>query len=136
MKEGNERSDRWRDWHKLRKPAAWVMRVAINYCNRWWRQIGNREVLASSLEDLELTIEDLAEAAPVVESLDPDLLKAIADLSARQRTVVALQDLYGLRPNQIAEVLGIKSSTVSVHYGRAMDALRKRLSDWEEEDGC
>ena len=126
----------YRRWEDLITPKAWVMRVAINYRNRWWRRIGSREVLAADTEVLDVTVEGLAAAAPVAAHFDPELVKALADLSSRQRTVVALRYLYDLQTNEIAEVLGIDSATVSVHHSRAMDALRRRLTDRGEGGAC
>lgn len=127
-------------WERLTYPKAWAMRVAINYCKRWWSRTGNREVLEAELAKSDLTIEDLAREAPAAVMSDPDFLGAVAELSPRQRTIMALHYLYGWPIGEIPKVLGISAVTVAVHHHRALTKLREKLrerkGDGEGEGPC
>lgn len=55
------------------------------------------------------------------------LVAAIRQLSRRQREVVALHYLVGLREGEVAEVLGIGGGSVRRHMDRALRRLREEL---------
>ncbi len=121
----------WQHWEELRNPRAWVWRVAYHYVKRQGSR-GNREVLTAVFDErLDVTAEALATAAPAADESDPDLVKAVADLPAQQRAVVACRYLFGLRPRDVARTLGIDRRTESEHHRRAIKTLKKRLADWE-----
>lgn len=125
----------WQRWPELHNPRAWVWQVAYNHVRAWWRRIGKHEVLIGVLdEDMELTAGALAATAPAAAEVDLDLLKAIADLPAQQRAVVAGRYVVGLRPGEVAGALGIDRRTESEHHRRAMMTLRQRLAGWGDTD--
>jgi RNA polymerase sigma factor (sigma-70 family) len=122
----------WQQWAKLRNPRAWALKVADNHMRKWYQRVGNREMLTGVFgEGLDVTAEALATAAPAAAEVDPDLLKAVADLPTQQRAVVAYRYLLGLRPREVADTLGIDRRTESEHHRRAMKTLRERVADWE-----
>jgi RNA polymerase sigma factor (sigma-70 family) len=124
----------WQRWGTLRDPPAWALKVAHNHVRSWYQRVGNREVLTGVFdEDLEITAEALATAAPAAAEVDPDLLKAVADLPGQQRAVIAYRYLLGLRPWEVADALGIDRRTESEHHRRAMKTLGERIADWEED---
>lgn len=99
---------------------------------KWYQRVGNREMLTGVFgEGLDVTAEALTAAAPAAAEVDPDLLKAVADLPTQQRAVVAYRYLLGLRPREVADTLGIDRRTESEHHRRAMKTLRERVADWE-----
>lgn len=59
---------------------------------------------------------------------DVDLLRAVADLSVHQRSVVFLAYWQDLTESEIAETLGVARSTVHRTLVRARSRLRKALS--------
>lgn len=125
----------WQRWPELNNPRAWVWQVAYNHVRAWWRRIAAHEVLIGVLdEDVELTAGALAAAAPAAAEVDLDLLKAIADLPAQQRAVVAGRYVVGLRPGEVARALGIDRRTESEHHRRAIMTLRQRLAGWGNTD--
>jgi RNA polymerase sigma factor (sigma-70 family) len=125
----------WQRWPELNNPRAWVWQVAYNHVRAWWRRIAAHEVLIGVLdEDVELTAGALAAAAPAAAEVDLDLLKAIADLPAQQRAVVAGRYVVGLRPREVARALGIDRRTESEHHRRAIMTLRQRLAGWGNTD--
>jgi RNA polymerase sigma factor (sigma-70 family) len=122
----------WQRWGTLRNPRAWVWQVATNYVKTWGRRIGNREVLTGVFDErFEVTAEVLTTAAPAAAEADMDLLKALADLPAQQRAVVAGRYVLSLRPREVAHALGIDRRTESEHHRRATKTLRERLAGWE-----
>jgi DNA-directed RNA polymerase specialized sigma24 family protein len=59
--------------------------------------------------------------------LEPQLPKALAGLSERQRTVVLLIFGYDWRLSEVAEFLGVSKSAVQTHADRGMRTLRRKL---------
>lgn len=57
----------------------------------------------------------------------PDVFAALRALPERQRACVVLVDLVGMDSDGVAEMLGIRASTVRVHVSRARDVLRHVL---------
>jgi RNA polymerase sigma-70 factor (ECF subfamily) len=68
-------------------------------------------------------------AAPQPTSLRPsdELLAAIAELPADQRSVVVLRHLLELTPREVATTLDLPVGTVNSRMRRALDALRAAL---------
>jgi RNA polymerase sigma-70 factor (ECF subfamily) len=56
-----------------------------------------------------------------------EILRALSQLSVRQRQVVVLRDWAGMETNEVAKLLGMRDSTVRVHLARAREALRTAL---------
>jgi len=63
------------------------------------------------------------------------LVAALQSLPKRQRQVVALRYLSGLREEEVATALGVSTSTASTHLRRGLDALKGRLGDAFTEQG-
>jgi DNA-directed RNA polymerase specialized sigma24 family protein len=57
--------------------------------------------------------------------VEPGLSRALAGLSDRQRAVVLLVHGAGWTHGEVAQVLGVKLSTVQKHTERAMSSLRQ-----------
>ena len=66
--------------------------------------------------------------------LGPALDKALAQLSADQRTLLLLHDVDGWRQEDVAEVLGVPIGTVKSRLHRSRAALRKYLQDCMEPE--
>lgn len=114
----------WKHWDQLDKFGnleVWVVRTALRLHVSLWRRVRRREVF------------NLPErpAPPTPPEIDPKLRSAIKRLPRRQREVIALRYLMDLRPNEIAEVLGIAEKTVSVHHHRAIQTLHAMLEGEE-----
>lgn len=106
-------------WDKVSgydQPSTWVRRVAIRLAVRESRRVIRR----SELERLVLLDDSLTETRS-----DPDLISAVRQLSARQRTIVVLFYLEDRPMDEIAELLGCSKSSGWVHLHRA----RARLAD-------
>jgi RNA polymerase sigma factor (sigma-70 family) len=62
-----------------------------------------------------------------VPDIDPDLSDALMALPDTQRTAIWLAHGCGWQHTEIAEVMGIGTSTVSTHVARALRGLRSKL---------
>ncbi|MBV8160838.1 MAG: sigma-70 family RNA polymerase sigma factor [Acidimicrobiia bacterium] len=113
----------WRQVSRLPHRDAWVLRVATNLAIDASRR---RRVPPGLQEPL-----DVEEAATVRIAL----VAALESLPRRQRQVVALRYLSGLREDEVATALGVSTSTASTHLRRGLDALRGRLGDAFTEQG-
>jgi RNA polymerase sigma-70 factor (sigma-E family) len=114
----------FRSWRKVRKaddPHHYVRRILINAYLSMTRRRSFTESPAAEI-DLEHTAPD-----PATEVANSDALwRALADLSARERVVLVLRYYQDLDDRTIAEVLGIKPSSVRATASRALATLRRR----------
>lgn len=116
----------WRDLRALRDPArldAWLYRLLVNACRDQQRRQPRR--LA------ELGPVAHAVAAPVDSIADVDrrdqIQRGFLRLTAEHRMVLVLHHFLGLRPAEIADLLGIPVGTATsrMHYGAR--ALRSAI---------
>ncbi|WP_306205654.1 sigma-70 family RNA polymerase sigma factor [Actinoplanes sp. RD1] len=68
------------------------------------------------------------QAAPVAPEGDPELWARLATLPRQQRAVVVLRFYEDLGDDEIAEVLGCRTSTVRAYASRALATLRITLT--------
>ncbi|MGW1346592.1 SigE family RNA polymerase sigma factor [Kribbella sp. NPDC002412] len=113
----------FRSWRKVRKaddPHHYVRRILINAYLSMTRRRSFTEAPAAEI-DAENTVPDHA-----TEVANSDALwRALAELSARERVVLVLRYYQDLDDHTIAEVLGIKPSSVRATASRALATLRK-----------
>ena len=64
---------------------------------------------------------------------DPGLPKALATLSQRQRLAVVLVHGYGYTLREVAEVTGVRPTTVQNHLTRGLSRLRRMLGVDDED---
>ena len=106
---------------------AWVMNAAWKVCMEVQRRrIRPQE---SSLVDLEWLGEDLVVERPV-------LIKALASLTKRQRTVVMSRYYFGYDVGETAAVLGMSDSQVRTASHEATRHLRRLLADRTPDDAA
>jgi RNA polymerase sigma-70 factor (ECF subfamily) len=107
----------------LDRPGAWVRRVALRKAGRTrWRRGRRRVVEAASFDHGSATGET-----------DVDLIRALGQLSAAQRTAVVLHHLGGWPTADIAHVLGIADVTVRSHLTRGRRRLAELLAEPDHE---
>jgi RNA polymerase sigma-70 factor (ECF subfamily) len=106
---------------RIREPVPWIYRTAFRIASR----------------ELQRERRPLPAAPDPVPGLDPgeiqDVIRALAMLSANQRSAVLLHDLEGFTSPEVARLLGMSAATVRVHLFRGRRRLREVLGA-EEDD--
>jgi RNA polymerase sigma-70 factor (sigma-E family) len=114
----------FRSWRKVRNaddPHHYVRRILVNEYLSMTRRRSFTEAPTADL-DPQRTVPD--HATHVANS--DDLWRALATLSARERVVLVLRYYQDLDDQTIADVLGIKPSSVRATASRALASLRRR----------
>ncbi len=106
---------------------AWLIRVTVNASKSLMTTAWNRKKV--SMED----VEGVLEGKSGLDELDMDqlLLKEVAKLKEKYRIVVHLFYFEELSVKEIAQVTGMKESTVKSNLFRAREILKQNL---KEED--
>jgi len=120
----------WRDMRALRDPErwdAWLYRLLLNACRDEQRRLRRRPLVVQI--DPERVIEGRDMSTEIIRRDELD--RGFRKLSVDHRMVLAMHFYLGLRPGQIARLLGIPEGTATsrLHYGGR--ALREAL----EHDG-
>ncbi|GAB2597248.1 SigE family RNA polymerase sigma factor [Kribbella endophytica] len=113
----------FRSWRKVQRaddPHTYVRRILINSYLSMTRRRSFTEAPAADL-DPDHTVPDPAN--DIVAS--DDLWRTLATLSARERVVLVLRYYQDLDDRTIADLLGIKPSSVRSIASRALGTLRK-----------
>lgn len=129
----------WRVWRSLarykndRPLFPYLVTVAVNHLHdrwrtsRWLEDVDFAEA-ADQLLDPRPPVHDEVEARELLAAL----AKAVDELPANYRVVIALRYQAEMRYEQIAETLDLPVNTVRTHLYRATQLLRARM---EELDG-
>jgi RNA polymerase sigma factor (sigma-70 family) len=59
--------------------------------------------------------------------IEPGLERAVAELTESQRVAVVLVHGFGWTAREVAELLGVKATTVQTHVERALARLRSAM---------
>lgn len=130
---------KWEQFEGRSSPATWLYTIASRRCQRMRRKKSGEPARMESLSELlpgpAADIPDLA--TPELDQLDEQLQKeiqvsveaAIASLPVTFRLPVVLKEIADFSISEIAEILGIKESTVKTRVHRARLLLRKALTD-------
>jgi RNA polymerase sigma-70 factor (ECF subfamily) len=111
---------RWRAVSRHPCPEAWLFRVVSNLAVSRHR----RERLRFRSER---AWSGWTTATPAPDGPEPELLSALARLTAAQRTVVVLRYYADLSVDQVSEVLGKRPGTVRALTSQAFSRLRPIL---------
>jgi RNA polymerase sigma factor (sigma-70 family) len=112
----------WEHWdrvQRMRNPAGYLYRVGMT--------AGRRAVRKGRRDDLRADVVPLA--AHVDQLADPDLERALAGLSERQRAAVLLVVGHDMTLREASELLGCSVSSLRNHVDRALRRLRAELGD-------
>ena len=107
----------WQHWERVRglgNPAGYLYRV------------GSRRATRSLRRDRKTVLQDLEPAAHTG-WVEPDLHDALQTLPERQRTAALLVHAFEWTLAEVAQLWGVRRSTVQRHVDRAMTGLRSRL---------
>ncbi len=103
---------------------TWIMRIAINVCKDYLRSSWRKRVTpVESLADI------LAPEEPIAE--DKLLLDEVLKLKPKYKEVLLLFYYQDIKISDIAQILQIPESTVSVRLKRAREQLKKNLEGWD-----
>ena len=112
--------------------SSWLYQIALNVCrDRMRRKKGKTLVSLDDLEDNGTLLPtpvgpsalDLVEAGNLARAV----ASAVAALPEEQREVIVLKEYEGLTFVEIAEVLGLPTSTVKTRLYRGLGQLKERL---------
>jgi RNA polymerase sigma-70 factor (sigma-E family) len=113
----------WPHWSRVSQggaPTAYVRTVMARTSASWWARRWLSEVPTGGLADLPTT------GDPVVAADDRDLLvRALAQLSPRQRATVVLRYYQDLSEHEAAAALGCSVGTVKTQSSRGLARLRE-----------
>lgn len=85
----------------------------------------SRAQRTDNVEDLDQLVDDKAETDPSVAALDRSLtVRAYRSLPSSWQTVLWYTEVEGMRPREVAPLLGMSANTVAALAYRARDALR------------
>lgn len=105
-------------WSSLDRPGAYLRTTVVNGCGQVLRRRGaERRAFAARGPDVDVEL-----PSRLVELSD-----ALARLSDRQRIVVVLRYLVDLPDDEIASMVGVRSTTVRSLARRGLMVLRKEL---------
>jgi RNA polymerase sigma-70 factor (ECF subfamily) len=114
-----------RDGEEIRSLRAWVFRVAHNEALKLRAKERTHAEISPETEPVAHTIS--VEKRMVQDETRRRVQEAIADLSPQQQQVLQLR-AAGLRYREIAETIGIGTSTVNEFMRRAVARLRKAIT--------
>jgi RNA polymerase sigma-70 factor (ECF subfamily) len=118
---------RWPDVSRSRRPAAWVMRVALNQAHDRFR----RRKVEKRKARVVARSEESHDPQPQVEQR---LWDAVRSLPEHECTLIALRYIADLSQAEIAETLGMPSGTVASGLNRARQKLGAALGSAYQEE--
>ena len=116
----------WRAWGSLRDEASrrgWLTRICVNHC------LSKRRGPVGRLLRMGPPPETTADPTPTIDTVDPDMDRAMSRLTAHQRAVVVLHYHHGYTLDQCAAHMGCRPGSVRSHLNRALTTLRRELAD-------
>src|SRR5690242_13829666 len=116
----------WDRWKKDAPAEAWIYRIALNVAFTQRRRERLHEV-AEVLRRL-----GRPKAADPTNLSQPDLIRELRALPAKQAAVLILRHLHGFTNREIASALGVPERTVASRLAAAKGRLRARLGDQPE----
>lgn len=111
---------------RIDNPRGWIFRVAHNHALILRRQEGFQEVFDPDIESTVRDSGDNPEQMLLRQERRLQFHRAVSTLSEQQRNCLYLR-ADGFRYREIAAILGVTDSTVSVFLRRAITRLRKAL---------
>lgn len=115
----------YRSWSKVENKEAWLLVTLRHKCSVYWRGHRARRYKAVDPEFLE----DLAGAQPAPqerEELLRDLERLLSLLGERHRTLIEMRFGIGLTPQETAEKLGYRTSSLRKLSCRSLARLQKK----------
>lgn len=111
-------------WPRVQDPLPYARRALVHGASNRWRSRSRRPETPLS-DDHDAVVVDVGDA----QAERDRLMRALAQLPARQRAVVVLRSFEDLSEARTAEVLGCSTGTVKSQSSRAMHRLRQLLDE-------
>ena len=108
----------WGRVRRMESPGGWVYATALNQIRRSWR----RGVLEDRYRERQRQVH-----APPPEPPDTALWRAVAALSPRARTAIALRYVADLTEADVAAAMNVSRGTVATTLSRARTQLAAQL---------
>ena len=109
--------------------AVWLFVIARNVVSSHFRAQKRRRWLSLAALRDRASVEPRPEEVVIQNETRAELLAAVADLSDRERDLIALKFAAGLTNRRIAELTGLGESNVGVILYRAARRLRAKLDE-------
>jgi RNA polymerase sigma-70 factor (ECF subfamily) len=114
--------------------GTWLIRIALNLARdhtrtgrfRFWKHVSASAVDVDEVASSVPTREGSAESQLIAQQQVKLILRTVADLSPRQRTIFLLRFLEEMEIPEIAHTTGLPLGTVKSHLYRAIDMIRRR----------
>ena len=117
-----------RRWTRADAPIAYLQRSLLNAARTRYRSEGRRR--AREMKSFHRGRQDDASSSTPLLS-NPDILKAVSDLSPQQRAVIYFTYWEDQRPAETAAILGIGEGSVKKHLARARKQLKEVLHEYQ-----
>lgn len=118
--------------------GTWLTRIAINRSRDYLRRRRFVSLFAVNDEGVEEPVIEPVDERPdgeravMASQLRAAIRRAERSLSAQQKVIFRLRHYEELSCEEIAEHLGLQSSTVRAHLFRAVQKIRNELAAWRE----
>lgn len=107
------------------REKTWITRIAINVCKSYLRSPWKQKIFYGDIE----TVWD-EERVQEPEIKDDTVIRAIDRLNPKYREVILLFYYQEFKTAEIAQILGISLSAVTVRLTRAREQLKDSLEGW------
>ncbi|MBC7350388.1 MAG: RNA polymerase sigma factor [Candidatus Aminicenantes bacterium] len=119
-------------WKFIRKPEAFIFRVARNEANRFLQNKKNQKLDPQNLGGLQDIIQKTVEG-PDQDSTEM-LARALAKLPDEQREVILFKVFEGLTFKEIAAACGLSINTVASRYRYGLAAMKAIMEGKDERN--
>ncbi len=117
-----------RSWKTLNDPEGWLIKTMVNQCLMYWRGRKRRPESALDRQDLDFVCPPVP--SPEDKIVDRwELEKHISTLPPICQRLLRLRYIYGFTLAEIAEMLGLKTTSIYGYSHRCLKMLSKNLPD-------
>lgn len=110
--------------------SSWLYQITINVCHDFSRKRGYRDQLTSFEAEREFgNLEEIAspedvEAAAIKSQEQRIIVRALSQLSQKERAAIVLRDMEGLPTEEVARILGSSQTTVRSQISSARAKIK------------
>jgi RNA polymerase sigma factor (sigma-70 family) len=113
-------------WDKIRSPESWLIGTVKKKCIMYWRK--RRGSLCDAVDTAILELVSVPQPPEQERTeLSCDLNRVLARLSVRCRSLLKLRYGLGYGPNEVAEQMGYRVSSIRKVTNRCLAALTRQL---------